>query len=413
MAELQTELADPASVVLQTLSVCLDLEPENAAAVALRERLEETVRQGAGWDDQGSRQLEARFAAREPVLPGFQMLCPPILRKASIVWWSALVVGWYLLASQFELMSGQGRSVVPDLLQMLCCLMCIAAVYLGYALTKRLRTPLSLQLDTMRLERFDRLFDDEMHRMFGNYVLTGNRLNWLESLRNERAYLLAHALWVLILTGSAFVLSGSGQIPRSLQPVRVLNFALMYFLVFFFVRFGVGLTSFVFRFSRISLKPMLTKINDDGLRSFGPLFSATLVLMALMYAAYWLMAALAIDLSAHGDLVFLGIGTMLYLIWSLALPFALKRAARQAKSKAVHVYADHIEQAFREFLEAPSEDRRQRYDWLIQNQRVIQRVHTWPMSWQETVFAVVGGNLVLLAVDGWYLMTRLGYLSLR
>ncbi|MHC5056770.1 MAG: hypothetical protein ACYTKD_18960 [Planctomycetota bacterium] len=92
------------------------------------------------------------------------------------------------------------------------------------------------------------------------------------------------------------------------------------------------------------------------------------------------------------------------------MPLAIRRAAREAKSKSVHAYSAHIEKAFRVFLEDPSDDDKLAvYEKLVKNQKVIRRIPTWPLSWKETIFIVLGSNLALLAVDAWYVAVRLGH----
>ena len=72
-------------------------------------------------------------------------------------------------------------------------------------------------------------------------------------------------------------------------------------------------------------------------------------------------------------------------------------------------YSQHIEKAFKTFLDDPDEARLNAYNWLLKHQSVIQRIPTWPLTWMETLVVVVGSNIVLLLAVAWNILSRLGY----
>ena len=110
------------------------------------------------------------------------------------------------------------------------------------------------------------------------------------------------------------------------------------------------------------------------------------------------------------DILFLAPVTILIMVWSIGMPLAIRRAAREAKSKSVHEYSSHIEIAYKTFLNDPSDEEKLNiYERILRNQRIIRRIPTWPLSWAETFFVVLGSNLLLLAYAFWYVTMRMGY----
>jgi transcriptional regulatory protein LevR len=100
--------------------------------------------------------------------------------------------------------------------------------------------------------------------------------------------------------------------------------------------------------------------------------------------------------------------TVIVMIWSVGMPVMVKRAARRAKRGAVHTYSEHIEKAFNAFLENPSEERLNRYTWLVGQQRVIQRIGVWPLNWRQTLYLVVFSNALQVLICIHYVLMRFG-----
>ena len=85
----------------------------------------------------------------------------------------------------------------------------------------------------------------------------------------------------------------------------------------------------------------------------------------------------------------------------------IRRAAHESRAKASQLYADHIETAFKAFIQEPSESTLERFQWLKAKQRVIQKLSTWPLTLTHTLVVVVGANALLALVILWFLHRRL------
>jgi hypothetical protein len=177
-------------------------------------------------------------------------------------------------------------------------------------------------------------------------------------------------------------------------------------------RYAVATTAFVFRFSKLSLKPMLTSLNNDGFRSFGPLLGRTIVAAGFAMVLAGIAAALAVTGELGLDLVVFLIANCLFLVWSVGMPASIYTAGVEAKSKAAHEYSAHVEAAFKGFLEEPGEATLQKYRWLLTEQRVIRAIPAWPLSKTETLVYVLGANLLNWAVTILYVFWRTGAIRL-
>jgi hypothetical protein len=157
---------------------------------------------------------------------------------------------------------------------------------------------------------------------------------------------------------------------------------------------------------------MLSKLNDDGLRSFGKLLSLNVVLATTANVSYFVGASFMHKGPLYGDLPILISISIVVAFWSIGMPLMIYEAAKSAKFDASHAYADQIEQSFAEFIANPEDKTKERYQWLLKNQCVIQEISCWPMSIIQTLIFVCGGNLLLLAVNIWFVFKRTNNLFL-
>jgi hypothetical protein len=406
MARVQIALGDPAESVRQTLQSCLEIRPDLVEARQLLAQLDTVPEPLDETDIPPPEEMDEEM----PHLTALHAVLPQALRSYAGFVWCLAAAGYYGISGGLECLVGGPRAAIPPLLQLASMVALIMVIVIGRTLLLRTRLPLSLQLDAMRLERFHRWHDEQMQAVFGRFVFLDGRLRYRDTFRAEKAYWWGGIAWTLIITASGFFLSGSCRAPILLWPKRLVDYGWMYAVAYPGARYVLGLTAFVYRFSRLSLKPMLSTINDDGLRCFGPLFAVSIALASLWYTAYWTLAATVVHTPWYGDFFFLGLASFFYVSWSMGLPLAIRRSAREARSKAIHIYADHIDSAFKAFLANPSDDTLDRYQWIRKNQGVIKAISTWPLTVTQTT-AVIGSNVLLLGVDTLYILVRMGVLG--
>lgn len=403
MARAQQQLGDPTTVLLQALDTALELEPSNSEAAGFRSTVE-----------QGTVEVVVKDVApgpgHAPIRTILHALTPRRLRQYGLVWWCAITLGWYGVSALIEwLATGQPAALAPRVLQAIFVTGILLWIVVGRSLMERQRLPLSLQLQSMRLERFESWFDEQLEGVFWQLSEVDGRFAVGSAVQRYRPELWGWFATLVLLTTACFVLSGSYAVPFWLMGVRLLDYGLLMLFAYPGLRYIVRTTFFIYQVSTLSLKPALTTLNDDGVRSFGPLMVFNIGLGGLMTTSYWLLASLVVTMTVPLDLVFLAIFTLFALVGSIGMPMMLRRAMRESKSRAVHAFAEHIEKAFGRFLEHPAEDELKRYQWLLDHQRVIQGITTWPLSFTQTIVAVVGSNLIVLGVDVWYVGVRLGW----
>jgi hypothetical protein len=400
MARVQSLLGESKETVSGTLCSCLELEPENSEA---RARL-------AGCEAPAEEKAKDNLEGDDGSLTTLHALVPARLREYTILCWLGLVAAWYTFSAAWEYLAGHWENLFPLALLLLCCVLWIVQIVFGHSILLSIEKPLSLQLHAMRLDRFRSWFKDQMRLVFGKYALADGTIDLAATVRGERWYYLLFPLWALGLGLSAFFLSRAHSMPLPLALKRLVDYSLVFALGWPVFRFAIGSTLFILRYSRLSLRPVLTRLNEWGVRSFTPLIAFNSTMTALIYILYWVMAFHSIDpgLTFKADIIFLGITTILYAIWTVLMPASIRVAVKQAKGSAVNTYADHIERAFRDFIERPGEETLGRYRWLMKNQRLIRKIGTWPLSLLETFVYVIGSNLVLLLMDFWYVSARLG-----
>lgn len=423
LAEVMLELRERRDSIESILGRCLDIEPENAAASLLLDRLSmeygttespvETEGQSGNdfakkGNSNGNGLGDARITGGKPALEitVFNLFCLPAFSKYGVFFWMTLVSLWYSLSMIYELTIAESPQPVSTAFQMVCCLMVIAAAIAVRPWVERLRRPLQSQT-RMEKDRFDKWYDQQVDLIFGSFSVKDHVIQIAESIRNERTLYYGGVVWVAVMTTAAVFFSQSYANTAVLLTKRILDYALITAILYAAARYTVAVTMFVYRFSKLPLKPMLSKINIDGVRSLGPFIAFNIALATSIYVALHLSFAFAYKHPFMGDLFFLCIGTSITAIWTVAFPFQLRRALQAAKSTVVFEYSDHIESAFKDFLKDPSDENEARYRSILAKQSVIKQIPVWALSLSETLLVIGGGNLLLFLAASGYVINRM------
>ena len=408
MAKIQQRLGDPPEAIQQMLQNCFDANPTNEEfdkAMAFRADLQH--------DGVNTRVIDRVSDHEDPNLIKnpciWQALTPRLVRKFAALWWSGILIGWYGFSIMCEYVNGDTNGIIVNIMQLCCSMVGIVGIILARPLLLRIKLPLSLQLDSMRLDRFEAWFEKQMQNVFGAFIFRQEKLNLKQTFRMAPLYFSGYLIWVLCFSVIGIVLTEIHRLPPLIFVKRYVdNILVLGVAAYPFVRYVVTSTLFVYALSKLSLKPMLTRINDDGLRSLGPLITVNIILLSFIWVALFGFAAMEISLQWYGDFFLVAIGVAIVAVWSVGMPLMIRRAAREAKSKAVHAYSEHIEKSFTSFLGEPDEDKLKRYQWLVENQKTIVKISTWPLSFKETVITILLGNVLVSVVSAWYILFRVG-----
>jgi tetratricopeptide (TPR) repeat protein len=419
IAVLQERLGDPPDAILQTLDHALEINPEHEESVAMRmQLLSRTPEESSGTNSENNEQLANKkydLSSSQYWLEHFpnpiKAVTPSAFRKQYMIFWLGIIHIWYGMSAISNIATGESHILKINLLQYLLCCLFFGSLVIANRITASRFIMLSLQLDTMKLNRFQEWFEAKMLQMYGKYVFSNGKLQFAKTFSGEKWHWLLWLGATIGLATCAFFLSGFQNGSTLFIPVRLVDYGLIYFFAYAALRYVVASTFFIYDFSMLSLKPMLTNINDFGIRSLGPLLSFNFSAASVMYVLYWLMALLAINTNSHTDIFLLGVATVLIGFLSIGLPFAIRRAMKRAKIKPIEQYSHHIEESLKEFLKKPDDPTFERYSWLLKHQRVIRKIPTWPLSWSQTLFFVVGSNILVAFTDVVYIMVRYGYLN--
>lgn len=408
MAELEKELGDSPESVRITLQHCFDVDPDNEKALSLL-RLLDTPNEDS--KDVSAQDTEFETCSSIPTPTVYHAFTPQAFRQFAPLWWVIILLGWYSFSAGIECLIGHPNKIVIALLQYPLALSGICLVIVARSIVLRMRLPLSLQLDTMRLGRFEKWFDRQVELMFGKFIFQAGRLKILQALEKEHWFYLGSIPWTIILASSIFALTHSYGLGFWIGVIRFIDFCIIYFLLYLGCRYVLMSTLFVYEFSRLSLKPVLTRIGKEGIRSFGPLMCFNIIIASIAFTLHWTMASRFETANYYFDFVFVAFNASIMMIWSVGMPLMLRRTMQEAKAKSIQKYSEHIENAYNIFMEDPGEKHLERYQWLYSQQKVIKRISHWPLSLSETIVAVIGGNLIMISVSLWYVLFRMGKLS--
>lgn len=296
---------------------------------------------------------------------------------------------------------------VPSLLLLLLCVLLLVG---GPPMTRSLLCwiyyPLSLQLDGMRLERFEKWYRSQLRFIYGNYLFRNGSVDWINTIKSEPVYWIGWCFSVVVLVVALVLSTDAADQSSPIFIKRIMDYALPSFWAYPSARYVACVTAFIFNYSQLSLKPMLTKINDEGLRAMGHLTTLNGSLVNSGYGTYLILSWISIRSEWYLDVGIVMALFFIVIIWSIGTPMMIRLACRRAKYMASLKYSGHIETAFNEFLEHPSEETQREYQWLVDHQSVIQKIGIWPLSAFQTFSFVIGSNLFLTGLTICYLLYR-------
>jgi hypothetical protein len=427
MAKIQKSLNDPEGIIRQTLQNCLDLEPNNVEAHLILKSLtelssededEEEVTKKDQFkmhqviDDNSKTDLLNKTSASS-VFTYLQAFMFPRFRKNALYAWMGIFLLWYIPSVLIEFLTGNSSKIYAIIVQIAVLFSGFAVVHYGKERLLRLKIPLSFQLDAMRLERFDEWFRDRMNYTFGIYSFKKNgKPDYRKTFWKEKYFYTGFLIYLLVWAILGSIIIEIYKDPFLLFVKRLLDNLLVFgVMTYFTIRYVVGVTGFLFRFSKLSLKPMLTKLSNDGLRAFGSVILYNISMVLLIWSGLIIIAYLEVVSEFYLEFVLVFAGLVVVFIWSIGLPLAMRKAAIESKNKTIYIYSETIEKAFQQFLKDPANDSLDRYNWLLKNQKVIKRIPTWPFSLAQTIFVVFVSNIFTVFMTSRYILSRLGYLN--
>ena len=422
MAEIMFELEEHPDSIKPILLKCLELDPTNSEAQNFLDKLSEP-------EDEDNESETANYQLKQPSQQNhsvqetnrdqkikrpekftvFHLFCPQPLVGFAIPLWIAFTSLWYMASSLVELSFGNTYQIAAILLMLSCCWLMIFSSVIIRSWVERLRYPLRVQIEGREKDRFDNWYNRQIDLIFGKFCLNHNQtIKIINSIQQEKLFYLGSVIWIAVMTSAAIFFTQSYNLTPLLLLKRIIDYALIFAILYAGARYSIAVTIFVYRFSKLPLKPLLTKINNDGVRSLGPFIAFNIALAALVYFLLHGSFALVYTHPFLGDLLFLCIGTSIVAVWTIAFPFQLRRALQASKSSVVYEYSDHIEKAFKEFIKNPTDENEKWYRHILEKQKIIKDIPVWALSASETVFIIVGSNILLALAAATYAINRLG-----
>jgi tetratricopeptide (TPR) repeat protein len=400
MATVMIELKERSEDIKQVLNQALDLDPENAEARRLLAALGENDAYRADEEHVDFKDLPLQKTV-------FHLFCPRRLKNHAITFWSVIILGWYSVSALAEFITGNPERAVATTLAMLCCLLVVFGAALLRPWAERLRSPLQRQLSEteMKEQRFIEWFDEQLRMIFESFSSNDKRAL---AKRNRRILYVVGLFWMISMVGGALYFSQSYLAPTPLMVKRLVDYFVLFAVLYPAVQYTIAITLFVYHFSHLALKPTLTKVSNDGVRHLGPFVAFSIVFGTLIYSLLHLSFAIGFTNPFRIDLLFLFVGTGITAVWTVAFPFQLRRSLQASKNFAILRYSGHVQDAFDKFVEEPTETNEKDYKRLLDNEKIIQKISVWPLSAAETIFVIGGSNLLLALVASAYVTHRLG-----
>ena len=399
LARLHHQLGDSEETIQHIINHCLDIEPDNILALDFLEKIKKTDPEKKTrkiTDDSSKKEFFTVYDALFP--PNFRPYVFPLIVLIIFIVAGAFGYYEYLNAGESKtfILYIAGLSLIPTIW-----------LYINTPKKmERIRLPLSLQISSMRLDRFNIWFDSQIQDICGNFIYKKNgTIDILESIKSERIFLLIMIPFLVIVSPLIFYSIESHLFAQNIQIVRWVVSIGGSVLIFIGLRYVYTVTVFVLKFSNLSLKPLVSSLNNDGFRSLGSFLISLIATMMLFIIAIWMALGFILQGEPGIDLIALLITVIVGFVWSVGLPFSLYHAGKEAKNQISHRYSIHLEDALEKFVDDPAENTLRNYEWLIKQQRVIKKIPCWPLSFFQTI-VVVGLNVLLGIVAFAYIYIR-------
>ncbi len=400
LARLHHQLGDSEETIEHILQHCFDIDPDNAVALEFLEKIKKTDQEKRTihnkTDDDSKKEFFTVYDALFP--PNFRPYVFPLI--VLVIFIVAGAFGYYEYLN-----AGESKSFILYIAG----LFLIPTIWQFINTPKKMesiRLPLSLQISSMRLDRFNVWFDSQIQDICGNFMYKKNgTIDILESIKSERIFLLIMIPFLVIVTPLIFYSIESHLFVQEIQIIRWIVSIGGAVLIYIGLRYVYTVTLFGIRFSNLSLKPLVSSLNNDGFRSLGSFLISLIATIMLFIITIWMALGLVLQSEPGIDLIALFITVITGFIWSVGLPYSLYRAGKEAKNQISHRYSVHLESALEKFIDDPGENTLKNYEWLIKQQRVIKKIPCWPLSFFQTG-VVVGLNVLLVIVAIGYIYIR-------
>lgn len=400
IARLQHELGDPEELVLQTLQDALEMNPNFEEARQFRRTVQASGEDASEEETQSANEGGSDLGYEpDETLSFVQAVAPPQFREyAKLVSLVGLIL-WYSASGSLEYYYGGSQGAVDRALHFALCAVMLVGVT-GRDIMVNLRTPLSLQLDNMRLERFQEWFEEKVEQVWGRYRFRAD--GWIDVKATVTREPVFYAAGLTIVTiFSVYSVYMTNGLKNLILVKRIVDWLIVYTALWMGIRASVMMTFFVLEFSGLSLKPSLTKMEEEGVMAMGPFIVFIVVQTSVAYVLLMLIFYNILGASGYIGALVLGAGFITYLTWSVGLPISVHYAMVKSKRKVVNNYVENIEDKFYNFIEDPNEESLEEYEWLMDKRKVVNNVATWPLSKMQATL-VFASNVLVTYSFVWY-----------
>lgn len=390
------------------INASLQLEPDNVVLQELLGRFQKLFPDDETAKQPAEEKLESlRHAAKEilrenvyspDVKPIYYYFTPQNLRSVSYLFW--IGVPSLLFAVRIGVSDWFG---IPynGIVQVLKLGIVLLFVMLSYTLSSSMRTvyfALMQQVAVKIRDQFASWYREQLNRTFGNFGDKGsfrNRLQ-LHNPDNRRYLLLAGIFFTSALFGAVFLTCYDTR-DINLIVVEFCDYAIMWSIVVPGVPVLVKAFTMLREYSRLPLRPALSAVNKFSLSRVGSM----ILLVSIPWTGCYFLLTLVGYLTFSKNLVFSQIALFYFMVslgcvWTLVTPLYLSRALSKAKERVLAQYGEHVEGAFRVFLENPTQEHLDRYRWLSTQQSEVLAIRTGALS-HKALAGVVLLNVFILS----------------
>ena len=376
IAELQYKLGDPEESVLQTLQCAFDINPDHTKSIQVYKKVKE-------HSSNKNNNVKNKTCHAKTI---YHAITPNKYKNFSRFFVTLTILLWYFTSMYLDF-SLNSFVNYTNIFQFIFSSSLVLSSY-QRIMMKNVKYPLSIQLDKMRLSRFEEWFDQKMIEVWGSFVIENKKLNVAKSFKEESKFWTYGAGFVTSCTLLSVLVIPERNISGASYLYVTVDWVILYSILWYAIYVANSFTTFILSISNISLKPSLMRVGREGIYSMSNLI--TLVVFQITFSTVFFLLCMKSYAKSQviADTLVVGTSTVFFFFWSIRMPLLVRRAMVKAKQNVANKYYSLLEKSFQDYIKNPDKDTLKRYNWLLEKKYTLDNIKVWPMSFFQTLIII-------------------------
>jgi len=396
--------------VLNILENAFEMDPSNAKAKQLKERIE------------SGKHIEEES---EEHLSYFDVILPDPWRKFPMISYAVILLVLFGAGASILILSDPANTLTHAVFSVLCLAQSII-LYVGLTASRKnfldSYFPLLRQQANMNIDKFKVWYETRFNRIFGHFArLTDSSLqkklfsgklswSWKPALEQEKLFFGLSGAFVIIFSLNQINIQVLYDKSMVVAVVRFMQTALMWMFLPPVLRYLIVSTFFIKDYSQKELKPVVSSVKDNGFTALSGIFINSLMIFIIFYLSVLTAYLIVARGPFYMDVLGLAFGFFIGGFWLIYTPLYIKRSMVLSKSMVLSDYNDHVNKAFEKFIKNPDESNLEKVKWLKNQESIVAEISTRLFSFKNWLLYLFF-MIIFVAASIFYVLIRFDLFS--